>query len=137
MPRQTRVFVAAAQLAAPLFAPQWPFEQMGWPIAPEAFLSVVSPSPGEHIDGVKLNLLFVLAAMQRVEIRYTIDAEDDGLTVNHELLHSVLQRRFRRSTGSIRAFRGKAFSRRRGLIRRTRITHQPPPSRLRLRRKTR
>jgi hypothetical protein len=47
---------------------------------------------GEHIEGVKLDLLVVLAGMQRVEIRDAIDAKDDGLTVDDELLHPVLQR---------------------------------------------
>lgn len=53
---------------------------------------ISSPSPAKHIESVGLNLFVVLAGMQRVEIRDAVEAEDDGLAIDDELLLPVLQR---------------------------------------------
>jgi hypothetical protein len=46
----------------------------------------------EAIEGVKLHLLVVLARVQRVEIGDAVDSQDDGLTIDDEMLLPVLQR---------------------------------------------
>jgi hypothetical protein len=39
----------------------------------------------QHIEGIELRLVIVLARMQRVEIGDAVDAEDDGLAIDDEL----------------------------------------------------
>jgi hypothetical protein len=46
----------------------------------------------EHVEGVKLDLVVEFAGMERVEIGDSVDAENDGLAVDDELLCPVLQR---------------------------------------------
>lgn len=55
---------------------------------------ISSPSPGQHIEGVELDLLVTLAAVQRREVRDAIDAEDHCLAVDHEPLGPVPQGAF-------------------------------------------
>lgn len=52
--------------------------------------NIVRSSQPAHLE---LHLVVVLARMQRVEVRDAVDAEHHSLTVNDELLLSVLQRR--------------------------------------------
>ena len=57
---------------------------------------VLIPSPEHdphhrlHVKGAELNLLIVLAGMQRVEIKAAIDTQNDGLTIEHKLLDAIL-----------------------------------------------
>jgi hypothetical protein len=46
----------------------------------------------EDVDGVKLNLVIEFAGMERVEIGDAVNAKNDRLTIEDELLVSVLQR---------------------------------------------
>ena len=36
-----------------------------------------------NVEGIELDLIVILARMQRVEVGNTIDAKDDGLAVDH------------------------------------------------------
>jgi hypothetical protein len=47
----------------------------------------------QHIEGAKLHFFVVPAGVQRIEIRDAINAQDDGLTIEHKALLPVLQRR--------------------------------------------
>ena len=46
----------------------------------------------EHVEGVELNLLVVLARVQAIEVRSTIDAEQHGFAVDHKGALAILQR---------------------------------------------
>jgi hypothetical protein len=46
----------------------------------------------EHVKSVKPDFVIVLAGMQRVEIGDAVDAENDRLAINDELLCPVLRR---------------------------------------------
>ena len=46
----------------------------------------------ENIEGVELHLLLALARMQRIEIGDAVDAQDNRLAVDHELLVPVPER---------------------------------------------
>ena len=46
----------------------------------------------QHIERAELDFLVVLAGKQGIEIRDAIDAQDDGLAIDHKVLLPVLQR---------------------------------------------
>ena len=46
----------------------------------------------QDIEGVELDLMIVLRAMQAVEIRHAVDAEQHGLAIDHERAVAVAQR---------------------------------------------
>ena len=50
---------------------------------------------GEYVESVKLHLVIVLAAVQAIEIRSAIDAEQNGLAITNELM------RFRSAASAI------------------------------------
>jgi hypothetical protein len=58
---------------------------------PRKFLAVER----QDIEGVELHFVVMLARMQRVEIRDTVDTEHHRLAVDHELLVSILKRRLK------------------------------------------
>ena len=45
----------------------------------------------QHIEGAELHLFTVLAGMQGIEIGDAIDAQDNGLTIDHKLPDAVLR----------------------------------------------
>jgi len=47
---------------------------------------------GQHVKGAKLNLGILLPGVQRAEIGDAVNAQNDSLAINHELLAAVLQR---------------------------------------------
>jgi hypothetical protein len=49
------------------------------------------PVERQNVEGVELHLVIVLARMQRVEVGYTVDTEDDSLAIDDELLVAVFQ----------------------------------------------
>jgi hypothetical protein len=51
---------------------------------------ISSPS-GQHVEGVKLDFVIVLAGMQGVETGDAVDAKNDGFAIYDELLHPVLE----------------------------------------------
>ena len=75
---------------------------IAWTLSPAAAIErskasssgVQGPERSGSVISSPLDLLVVLARMQRIEIGDAIDAEDDGLAVDDELLHPVLQRGF-------------------------------------------
>jgi hypothetical protein len=46
----------------------------------------------KNVKSVKLQLVVLLARVQRLEIGDPVDAEHDGLAIDHEILLPVLQR---------------------------------------------
>src|SRR5262249_50072065 len=46
----------------------------------------------QHVEGAELDLVALPAGVQGVEVGDAVDAEDDGLAIDHELLDPVLQR---------------------------------------------
>lgn len=48
----------------------------------------------EDIEGVKLHLVIVLAAVQRVEVAKAVHPKDDGFAIDHKALLPVFQSRF-------------------------------------------
>ena len=44
----------------------------------------------QHVEGIELDLLVVLARVQAVEVKSTIDAEQHGFTVDHKGALAVL-----------------------------------------------
>ena len=47
---------------------------------------------GQHIEGVELSFLIVLARVQRVEVRDAVQTKDHGFAIDDEVLLPVLQR---------------------------------------------
>lgn len=47
--------------------------------------------PGEHIEGIELDLIVLPTGMQSIEIGTAINSEDDGLAVNDEILLPVAE----------------------------------------------
>jgi hypothetical protein len=54
----------------------------------------------EDIEGIELHFSVVLTGMQGVEVGDAVDPEDDGLSIDDEVLLPVLGARSRRSRGS-------------------------------------
>jgi hypothetical protein len=58
------------------------------------------PVERQNVESIELHLVIVLAGMQRVEIGDAVDAEDDRLAVEDELLMMGFSERPRRSRDS-------------------------------------
>lgn len=55
-------------------------------------LAMIVGAARQHVEGVELCLVIVLARVQRSEVRFAIRAEHHRLAVDHELLLVQLER---------------------------------------------
>src|SRR4029078_4242999 len=54
--------------------------------------AIHAPRKANHVEGVKLHLVIMLAAVQAVEVRYPVNAEKHRLAVDHKRAVSIPER---------------------------------------------
>src|ERR1035438_6318421 len=70
----------------------WQASEPSWSSAGSREGAQILAVERQRVEGVELHLVIMLPRVQGVEVGNTIDAEDNGLAVNDELLLAVLQR---------------------------------------------